>query len=101
MPGQPSAIRWAQLPVGPDGLPWVNSSLGSPQSLAVYVGPDGHIYGMAVRDSGAELVKVDLSLMQNAPVVVGGGDANQVDPTHVQVTAGGGFASAVTFVTLR
>ncbi|HVB40190.1 MAG TPA: hypothetical protein VNE83_04785 [Terriglobales bacterium] len=100
-PGQPSLIRWAQLPIGPDGLPWVNSSLGQPQSLAVYVGPDGHIYGLAVRDSGAELIKVDLNLMQAAPKVSGGGDVNQVDPTHVQISASGTTASALTFITLH
>ena len=100
-PGQPSLIRWAQLPIGRDGLPWVNSSLGKPQSLAVYVGPDGHIYGIAVSSSGTELVKVDLSLMQDAPRASGGLDANEVDPTQVQISANGTTASALTFITLH
>lgn len=100
-PGTPSLIRWALLPNGPDGTAWINSSLGTPQSLAVYAGPDGHIYGIAVRSSGTELLKVDLSLMQTAPPVAGGGDANQVDPTQVQVSVNGTTASALTFVLIR
>jgi hypothetical protein len=100
-PGAPSLIRWAQVPIGPDAEAWINSPLGTPQSLSVYAGPDGHIYGIAVRSNGTELLKMDLTLMQQAPIVAGGGDANQVDPTNVQVSANGLTASAVTFVTLR
>ncbi len=98
-PGRPSLIEWAQVPAAPDGLPWANTPLGSPHTIAVYTGPDGRAYGLAVRADSSFLLKMDLALMQAASPVVGGADANQVDPT--QVTVNTQTVSAVTFIPLH
>lgn len=98
-PTPPSQIRWAQVPVGPDGLPWANTPTGHPHSLAVYLGADGKSYGLAVRQDSSELLKMDLALLQTANAVTGGVDVNQVDPTNV--TVNGVAVSAMTYIPLR
>ncbi|HXR97888.1 MAG TPA: hypothetical protein VN709_08610 [Terriglobales bacterium] len=98
-PGQAASLRWSQLPIGPDGLPWTNTPIGQTPSLAVFVGADGRAYGLAVRGDGTVLVKMDLKLLQSANAVVGGADANQVDATNV--TVNGARVSAMVFIPLR
>lgn len=98
-PGRPTSIRWAQLPIGPDGIVWKNTPLGSPHTLAVYTGADGYAYGLAVRDDDALLVKMNLTELQQAAPVPGGTDVNQVDPT--QGTANGVTVPAFTYIALH
>lgn len=98
-PGAPSSLQWAQVPLSPDGLPWNNSPVGAPHSVAVYTGADGRAYGLAVRADSAVVLKMDLALMQQAPVVSGGADTNQVDPTKVVVNTQ--TVSALTFIPLH
>ncbi len=98
-PGDPSPIRWAQMPLGPDGLPWQNTPLGQPQSLAVFTGADGRAYGLAVRGDGTVLLKMDLQLLMDANPITGALDANQVDPTNV--TVNGQTVSAITYIALH
>lgn len=97
--GPPGSIQWAQIPPAPDGITWTNTPLGSPHSVAVYTGPDGRAYGLAVRGDSAYLLKMDLALLQTATPIVGGGDANQVDPT--MVTVNGQTVSALTYIVLH
>ncbi len=98
-PGSPSPIRWARMPLGPDGLPWQNTPLGQPQTLAVFTGSDGRAYGLAVRADRTLLLKMDLRLLQNANPITGALDANQVDPTDV--TVNGLTVSAITYIALH
>ncbi|HVA62111.1 MAG TPA: IPT/TIG domain-containing protein [Terriglobales bacterium] len=98
-PGRPGAIEWARVPAGPDGLPWNNTPLGTPHTIAVYTGPEGRAYGLAVRADSGFLLKMDLALLQTAAPVAGGADSNQVDPTNVTVNTK--TVSALTFILLR
>jgi hypothetical protein len=98
-PGNPSPIRWARMPLGPDGLPWQNTPLGQPQTLAVFTGSDGQAYGLAERADGTLLLKMNLQMLQNANPITGAQDANQVDPTDV--TVNGQQESAITYIPLH
>jgi hypothetical protein len=98
-PGDPSPIRWARMPLGPDGLPWQNTPLGQPQTLAVFTGSDGEAYGLAERSDGTLLLKMNLQMLQNANAITGALDANQVDPTNV--TVNGQQESAITYIALH
>lgn len=98
-PAQPNPIRWARVPSAPDGLPWQSSTLAQPSTMAVYTGSDGRAYGLVLRQDGVFLLKVDLSLLQQAPAVSGGFDSNQVDPT--QATQAGQTVSALAYIRLH
>lgn len=88
VPPSPSALRWAQLGPGPDGLDWTN--LLGPQSETVFIGLNGAAYGLALRADGKYLVRADLAALQAAPAPASPADANQVDP-----------ASALTYVPIQ
>ncbi|TAN21479.1 MAG: hypothetical protein EPN33_12740 [Acidobacteria bacterium] len=98
-PAQPNPLRWGRVPSAPDGLPWQSSTLAQPSTMAVYTGSDGRAYGLVLRQDGLFLLKVDLSLLQQAPAVAGGFDSNQVDPT--QATQAGQTVSALTYIRLH
>lgn len=98
-PGGVTNVKWAVLPNAADGLPWGNSPLGSPHTLAVFLGLDGRAFGLAVRQDGLMLAKVDLLLLQSANPVSGGRDANQVDAQNV--TVNGQTVSALTYIALH
>lgn len=98
-PGGASNLKWAVLPNASDGLPWGNTPLGSPHTLAVYLGLDGRAFGLALRQDGLMLAKLDLVLLQSANPVTGGRDANQVDAQNV--TVNGQTVSALTYIALH
>ncbi|MGH9518795.1 MAG: hypothetical protein ACRD2D_04065, partial [Terriglobales bacterium] len=98
-PGGVSNLKWAVLPNAGDGLPWINTQLGSPHTVAVFLGLNGRAYGVAVRQDGLMLVKMDLLLLQNANPVAGARDANQVDAQNV--TVNGQTVSALTYIPLH
>lgn len=98
-PGGVSNLKWAVLPNAGDGLPWGNTPLGSPHTLAVFLGLNGRAYGVAERQDGLMLVKMDLLLLQSANPVPGGHDANQVDAQNV--TVNGQTVSALTYIPLH
>lgn len=99
VPGAISGVKWAELPAGPDGLDWQNTAVGAPHTLAVYLGVDGRAYGLALRQDGAMLLKMDLNLLQSANAVPNGADVNQVDPQNVTVNTQ--QVSAMTYIPLR
>ncbi|MGH9481895.1 MAG: hypothetical protein ACRD1L_07350 [Terriglobales bacterium] len=98
-PGPPTSLQWARVPLPPDGVAWNNSPLGAPHSATVFTGANGRAYGLVARSDSAVLLKMDLALMQIAPAIAGGADANQVDPTQVVVNSQ--TVSALTFIPLH
>lgn len=81
-PGQAETkvnIRWAHLGQSPDGLAWTNAT--EPHAETVFVGLNGTVYGLALRQDQAMLARVDLLGLQNAPLLNGRADTNQVDIT--------------------
>lgn len=87
-PAMPTALHWAQLGPGPDGIDWTN--LLGPQSETIFIGLNGTAYGLALRADGKYLVRADLAALQAAPAPASPADANQVDP-----------ASAVTYIPIQ
>ncbi|HZT73908.1 MAG TPA: hypothetical protein VE996_09680 [Terriglobales bacterium] len=70
-------IRWAQIGLSPDGIAWTN--LAEPHGETVFVGLNGTVYGLGLRQDQGMLVRVDLAALQAAPHLAGGADANQAD----------------------
>ncbi|MGH9466294.1 MAG: hypothetical protein ACRD1Y_02960 [Terriglobales bacterium] len=98
-PAPPTSVEWARAPASPDGIPWQSTAADEVPTLSAYTGSDGRAYGIALRQDGAMLLKVDLALLQQAPAVSGGTDANQVDATQAQQN--GTTVSALTYIALH